>query len=80
VSSVPAIQGEVVLVDETDRLLEALEPIIERYKGTKRDGRQDLIRAVRLSPSLQVCEALLHGEPVPKSRLDPNWARAYGIR
>lgn len=35
--------------------------------------------ALRLSPSLEVFEALLRGEKVPRSRLDPTWAKAYGL-
>ena len=36
------------------------------------------LKALRLSPSLDVFEALLRGQSVPKSRLDPKWAKAYG--
>ena len=39
-----------------------------------------LIRAVRLAPDLETCEAILRGEHVPRSRLHPHWAHAYGIR
>lgn len=39
-----------------------------------------LARAVMLSPTLDVCEALLRGEHVPTSRLDPAWVRRYGMR
>ena len=38
-----------------------------------------LLKAVRLAPSIAVCEAILRGEDVPKSQLDPYWAKAYGI-
>ena len=39
-----------------------------------------LKRAILLSPTLEVCEALLRGERVPLSKLDPVWVRRYGIR
>jgi hypothetical protein len=39
-----------------------------------------LARAVMLSPTLDVCEALLQGEAVPLSKLDHKWFRKYGIR
>ena len=41
------------------------------------EGRMWL-KALRLAPSLDVFEALLRGESVPRSRLDPDWAKAYG--
>lgn len=40
---------------------------------------RELTKAVRLAPSLEVCEALLLGEQVPVSRLDREWAKAYGL-
>lgn len=43
-----------------------------------RDRR--LTRAVLLAPSLEICEALLRGERVPVSRLDPRWVKRYGLR
>jgi hypothetical protein len=37
------------------------------------------MKCIRLAPDLATCEALMRGENVPKSRLDPQWAKAYGI-
>ena len=66
--------------DETDALLEALEPVLAKYRPTReRREAQEILKAVRLSPSLEICEALLRGEKVPLSRLDPKWAKAYGL-
>lgn len=66
--------------DETDRLLYALEPVLAKYRDTKeRREAQEILKAVRLAPSLEVCEALLRGEKVPISRFDPQWARKYGL-
>jgi hypothetical protein len=39
-----------------------------------------LWRAFILAPSIEVCEALLRGESVPLSRLDPVWVRRFGIK
>ena len=39
-----------------------------------------LWRAMMLAPSIEVCEALLRGESVPVSRLDPLWVRRFGIK
>jgi hypothetical protein len=39
-----------------------------------------LYRAVMLAPTLQVCEALLRGETVPLSQLDPVWVARLGVR
>ena len=66
--------------DETDRLLAALWPQLDRCSSTVWRESIELLKAVRLAPSLEVCEALLRGEKVPKSRLDPKWAKAYGLR
>lgn len=39
-----------------------------------------LWRAFMLAPSIEVCEALLRGESVPVSRLDPVWVRRFGLK
>jgi hypothetical protein len=46
--------------------------------GESRAWRQ-FWRAVVLSPSLEVCEALVAGESVPLDRLDPEWSRRFGL-
>lgn len=63
-------------LDDTDRLLNALG-ILDTV-----EWRRSLIlmRAIRLAPTLEVCEALLRGERAPISRLDPEWTRRYGLR
>jgi hypothetical protein len=74
-------------VNETDRLLAALEPLLEAARGDRRRRESlayrqslELLRAVRLSPSLEVCESVLRNpRKVPISRLDPFWAKAYGL-
>lgn len=38
-----------------------------------------LWRAIMLSPRLEVCEALLRGQHVPRSALDPLWAKRFGL-
>lgn len=65
---------------ETCRLLDALEPILSRYRATReRSEANHLLKATRLARSLDVAEALLMGEAVPLSQLDPAWRKAYGI-
>lgn len=41
---------------------------------------QRLFAAVMLAPTIEVCEALLRGDPAPVDRLDPVWAEKYGLR
>lgn len=66
--------------DETDLLLDALAPVLAKYRDTRERREADmLIKAVRLAPTLDVCEALLRGESVPKSQLDPEWRKAHGL-
>lgn len=44
------------------------------------DGRATrLYKAVMLAPTLETCRALLEGQHVPVQRLDPSWARRYGL-
>ena len=63
-----------------DPFLAALEPVLARYRDSKerREGVV-LFQAVMLARDLPTCEALLRGEKVPRSRLDPVWAKAYGL-
>ena len=66
--------------DETDRFLEALEPLLARYRDSKeRRESLALLRAVRLAPDLETCEEILRTGRVPRRRLDPVWARRYGL-
>ena len=39
-----------------------------------------LWRAMMLAPTLEVCEALLRGEKVPTSKLDPEWVERFGVK
>lgn len=39
-----------------------------------------LWKIVMLSPSIEVCEALLRGQTVPVTRLDPEWVRRFGLK
>jgi hypothetical protein len=45
------------------------------------DGSYEALvfRAMMLAPTVTICEALLRGEEVPVSQLDPVWARRYGL-
>lgn len=63
-----------------DAPLDALEPVLAKFRDSaaRREGRE-MIKAVRLAPTLEVCEALLRDEPVPKSRLDQEWLSRYGV-
>jgi hypothetical protein len=72
----------VLVLEETDRLLEALDLESESRRRASLEYRQslELLRALRLSPSLEVCEAILQNPLlVPRSRLDPEWCKRYGI-
>lgn len=33
-----------------------------------------------LAPRIEICEALLRGETVPLSDLDPVWVERYGLK
>jgi hypothetical protein len=63
-------------VNDTPRLL----ALAERHRNTEERMRSlAILKAVRLAPTLEVAEALLRGERVPRGMLDPVWRKAYGI-
>jgi hypothetical protein len=67
--------------DDGVSLLDALEPVLAKFRDT-RERRESLVilRAVRLARDLETCEELLRSGCAPKSRLDPEWVKAYGLR
>lgn len=62
--------------DETDTLANL---VLTRHHRQQRDASRRLWRAVMLSPTIHTCEALLREEPVPRSALEPVWARRFGL-
>jgi hypothetical protein len=72
----------VFALQETDRLLAALAPSdAERARRESLEYRQSLeiLRAIRLAPRIEIGEAILRGERVPRSMLDPKWLEAYAL-
>lgn len=62
-----------------DPFLDALEPVLAKCRDSKeRRETAFIFKCLRLAPDLETMEALMRGEQVPKSRLDPKWAKAYG--
>jgi hypothetical protein len=60
--------------------MDALEAVIAQYRDSRaRRDHLHAIKCIRLAPDLETFEALLRGEKVPRSRLDPHWAKAYGL-
>jgi hypothetical protein len=55
------------------------DPVCAYLSSEKRREADVLFKAFMLARDLQTCEALLRGEKVPRSRLDPVWAKAYGL-
>jgi hypothetical protein len=39
---------------------------------------RDLWKALVLAPTVEVCEALINAQDVPRSALDPTWAKRFG--
>jgi hypothetical protein len=63
-------------VSDTPRLL----ALAQRHRNTQeRMHALQILKAIRLAPRLEICEALLRGERVPRGMLDPAWRKAYGI-
>lgn len=64
----------------TDVFLASLEPVLTKFRDSRaRRESLAILRAVRLAPDLETCEEILRSGRVPKSRLDPEWAKAYGL-
>lgn len=58
--------------------------LIRRDEQYIRSGLTDndtrlIWRAMMLAPTLEICEALLRGEDVPRSALDPVWLKRFGL-
>jgi len=74
-------------VNWNDPFLDALEQVLENARSDRRRRESlayrqalELLRAVRLSPTLEVCELVLRDRrKIPISRLDQFWAKAYGL-
>jgi hypothetical protein len=66
-----------------DRFMEAVTPFVEKWSYRRDTERRYeelvLLKAVRLAPTLEICEALLRGEHVPTSKLDPDWVKHYNL-
>lgn len=59
---------------------EAIE-LEEKVRALRReDPTTRTWRAMMLAPTLEVCRALLAGDKVPLSTLDPEWVRRFGLR
>ena len=58
---------------------QAVEQEAAWYDSSERLNSLKLLRAIRLAPTLDICEAILRREPVPRSALDPQWAKAYRL-
>lgn len=65
---------------ENARLAVEHDPVRLRLESREAQATRLWIKAMRLAgPSLEVFEALLRDEKVPRSRLDPKWLKSYGI-
>ncbi len=58
--------------DPLEDARECLQLEQDHREAVEHDWLWQLRKAVLLSPTIDVCEALLRGEQVPLSRLDPN--------
>jgi hypothetical protein len=70
-----AIRAEIL---DNARLAVESDPVTLAIESAVRNYWQHAWVAVCLSPSLEVCEALLRGESLPTKRLDPGWMRRFG--
>ena len=70
--------------DNKHQAITDAQELLQLEEQAREQQREDAIyrlgRAVMLAPNIAICEALLRGEHVPISRLDPDWVRRYGLR
>jgi hypothetical protein len=52
----------------------------DQQRNAGAEWAQDFWKALMLSPTIEICEALLDGESVPIDRLDPDWVRRFGLK
>jgi hypothetical protein len=72
------VEGGGGVTDETP--LDWAERLVAPYRDTLERRRYLFTyKCLMLARDLETCEALMRGEKVPKSRLRPEWAKAYGI-
>lgn len=45
-----------------------------------REQSQRIWRAMMLSPTVEVCDALLRGESVPLEKLNQDWCARFGLK
>ena len=74
------VAGGAVSPAENARHVIAVEERIRELGADARRESLHVVKCIRLAPDLETCEALMSGRRVPKSRLDPKWAKAYGYR
>ena len=71
----PRTRAEIL---DNARLAVEQDPVRLWLESDERRASLELLKAVRLAPTLEVCEALLRGEKVPRSQLSREWLGRYG--
>jgi hypothetical protein len=74
----PRSRGAIRALENAQLAVEQ-DPVRLELERAQRAKSTSFAKAFRLAPSVEVLEALLRGERVPVSRLDPEWAKAYGL-
>jgi hypothetical protein len=64
----------------TREFLDLLNHLSEQEAREQEALDERVGRAIMLAPTLDICRALLRGENVPLSKLNPVYVRKYGIR
>jgi len=60
--------------------LDWADRLVEPYRDTaERRWYLFAYKCMVIARDLETCEALMRGEKVPRSRLDPHGAKAYGL-
>lgn len=57
-----------------------VDEILDERDRRRREHANVIWRAIMLAPTVELCEALLRGETVPISMLDPVWVKRFGLK
>jgi hypothetical protein len=77
----PILSRGAALARENAELAVRDDPVRMQLESVEAVAGRAMWKAMMLSGgSLEICEALLRDEPVPLSRLDPEWVERYGLR
>jgi hypothetical protein len=69
---------EILKVTDADYTDQLCQLALDKHHAQRDNAYAAFWRAIMLAPNLEVCEALMRQEPVPKTALDQHWLSQLG--